>query len=461
MSAAGISHRHHPGLGYGGAAGANRRGSSQQLPTTVLLSNVPPFLHSTRAIRDWIAPIGSARNVKLIPPPKKDSSYDDDDDDEEEQKIDKKIRKETSSSPEDEPPETPTITGLVALSHPDAALRLISAFKHFKVLLDQHQQNRKEDEGTKKENNGGGDDERASSSFKSFQAYVVPVNPDVPLPPPMLDKASTEVLGKKLLASFAEWRDGVKDFTKLASSGGGGGTSSRSSQLSSSADATTAVSSAATGSEDEEDEDEVDPLTTTQVLEAVTKFRKKLERMQGSKASRRKELVASKIEQMLPIVRQRMRQEREAAASGLPPVYLPPPPPPPPGYGLAAPPPPPPPGARGVSNLPAWMTKQQQQGGGDDMGEPSAKRTKLDPAELGVFPIVPASSHDALRQYIKDLIRQHLGEGEATLTDFVYKHVLTEKASASLLPELNEVLDEDAPKFILQLWEKVQELARQ
>lgn len=364
------------------------------LPTSVLLTNVPPFLHHTRAVRDWIVSCANARNVIFVPPVPRD---------------------------DDEEKLTQTITALVTLSHADGALRLISAFKYFKSKC----------------NDG---------DYASFQAHTVPTNPDVPLPPVSMDSALVQTLGEKLLTSFEAWKNGSKQVT----------------------DAALAVveeqdASQTTANNNNADDEEVDPLKTQQVLEAVRGFRLNLEKMQGSKATRRKELVKRKVEQAMPIVRQRMKQQH----------VPPPPPPPPPPAGLPPPlpsglPPPfpnglPPPlpsglpplpqpptgttaGPRGVSNLPAWMSKQQ----------PPDSEAQY----RGPFPAIPSPKQDRLREFIGRQIEKYLGEREETLVEFVFKHVMEGKTGEGLLPELRDVLEEDSEGFLAALWEEVKELSQ-
>jgi len=137
----------------------------------------------------------------------------------------------------------------------------------------------------------------------------------------------------------------------------------------------------------------------------------------------------------------------------MPTGHLPPPPPPPHMVGNLPPPPtgnlPPPPGAgppgpRGVSNLPAWMTKQQQP---PPPEEPATKRLKVEATTTPVD----------LKVWITQQIQLLLGEPEASLVTFIHNHVTSQppKPIADLLPELQEVLDEDASAFLEKLQHQV------
>lgn len=130
-------------------------------------------------------------------------------------------------------------------------------------------------------------------------------------------------------------------------------------------------------------DDEVDPLNAPEVLEAVKQFKKKLEITQGGFRRKRKEYVAKRLKEEVKKAKERLIQQRKAKImmeqqqqQQLPPPPLPPmglPPPPIPLGGM--PPPPQEPivkvsaqdtGRRGVSNLPAWMTKNKNNDNDDD-----------------------------------------------------------------------------------------------
>jgi hypothetical protein len=116
-------------------------------------------------------------------------------------------------------------------------------------------------------------------------------------------------------------------------------------------------------------------------------------------------------------------------------------------------------GKRGRSNLPAWMTQQQQEEDGGDTGEPTAKRSR--PSYPTNFPATLApSTHAALRDFLRNQVIESLGEEEATLIDFLYKHILQGKATSELLQELQVVLEEESESFLEAVWAKVDELAK-
>ena len=442
---------------------------------TVLLTHVPESLHNRQTLREWLVACGNSRNIQFVPsPPQVDNDEAKEDDDKKGDQV---------------------ITALLTMSHADAALKVVSAFRHFKAGLLA--------EKTSEEANN-------NSKLELFQAHLVPTHPEVPLPPAVMDPTTVQVLGDKLLAAFP--RGGVRSSPADNKDDKRPVTATTTIAPRTTTTRTSSTTKLGGGSDDEEEEDEdyEDPLQSPAVLQAVRDFRRQLERQQGSKATRRQELVRSKIAQLKPIIRERMLQEKqqqELASVPPPNANLPPPPPsgslpPPPGTGNLPPPPPggslplpppgnlppppplapnlpppptsslPPPGAnvspaapRGVSNLPAWMTQQQQQQQQQQAAAttdepPPAKRLK--PAEnWQTTPLtVDAAQRPALQAFVAAQIRQLLGEEEASLIEFLVEKVVVHQATpADLLPELQDVLEDDAPKFVQALWEKTQELA--
>ena len=75
-----------------------------------------------------------------------------------------------------------------------------------------------------------------------------------------------------------------------------------------------------------------------------------------------------------------------------------------------------------------------------------------------VFPTLLEDKLTELRSYISSSIQQLLGEEEVTLIDFIQNHVTSQQSIASLLPELEQVLEEDARTFVQSLWEKIYQL---
>jgi len=343
-----------------------------------LLTNLPECLHSTKALRDWMQSCGSARSVHMVPRPTSDQK----------------------------PEEESKRTALVTLSHADAALRFMTAFRHFQKV-----------------------------SNTNIQAYFVPINPEVPLPPAVMDASSVTTLGEKLQATLETLQ--TTDISQY----------SESQQTDDNSKQEKVTLEDAGGTYDEEQED---PLQQPHVLAAVRAFRQRLEQQQGSKAVRRKELVQSKLQALLPVMRERIQDEKNNPPLGV----LPPLPPgnnnlPPPPGNLLPPPPPPPPGELPPFPPPPPQANQPPE-------EPPAKRVKLDTSQA--FPTLPATKRDELRQFISQSIQHYVGEPEQTLIDFCLQHVLDQKSGQELLPELEEVLEEDANSFLQGLWDKVQEL---
>jgi hypothetical protein len=124
-------------------------------------------------------------------------------------------------------------------------------------------------------------------------------------------------------------------------------------------------------------------------------------------------------------------------------------------------------GRRGVSNLPAWMTKdnpeavEQAQNQADIAPPPSQpegpprKRPKMDLTVTSDENFSAPQDSVELRSFIALQIQELLGEEETTLIDFCFKHVMEGKSYASLKEELQVVLEEDAPVFVESLKNKV------
>jgi hypothetical protein len=375
-------------------------------------------------------------------------------------------------------PEEVMRTALLTMSHADGALKVVTAFRQFQTEF----LAKLTDDDTQKE------------MIQKFQVHLVPTHPDIPVPPAMMDPTTVQVLGDRLVSSFPDPHRPTPVVAPVT--------------------VKEPVIRGPDSDEEQDDEEEEDPLTAPAVLAAVREFRRKLARQQGGKATRRQELVKSKMEYWKPIVRQRMlaggMPPPGAPPSQLPPPPLPgappppsqlPPPPlpgapmagqlappplpgappshsqlppptlpgaPPPPLGNRLPPPPlpgnlPPPGQlppqiaapRGVSNLPAWMTQQQQPP--SEGSEPPTKRTKTDDWQSQPLSI-PAEAQTPFRDFVATQIQQLLGEAEISLVDFVCQQVQEHKTVTQLLPELQDVLEEDAFGFCERLYEKVQEL---
>jgi hypothetical protein len=436
-----------------------------QLPNTVLLTHLPSFLHSVRAVREWMGPCGSARTVLFLPlsvDPMEDIV------------MDKEVSEETESSKK-----TKTITALVTLSHADAAAKLMAAFRHFQQKLSAAStEAATEAEATTEQAD-------APQSMSDIQAYLVPNHPDIPLKPVTMDPETALILGDRLFSSWQSLSQGnSSNKTVNAAVATDHATTT---VTTSSTTATSAMDGVvvdknnddAQANQNYDDDDDGDPLEAPAVLAAVRDFRRRLEQQQGSKSTRRKELVALKLQEMLPVVRQRVQEEAtrppQAMSVGIPP----PPPAAAAGGGGGALPPPPvplpvPPSAaenapRGVSNLPAWMTKQEPEiATTETETEPPLKRPRLGfevPSLEGntdqKFPAMDPNNYLLVKQAIEKQCLESLGDpvASSTLVDFIYNKVVAESLVSPVLQEVQEVLEDEAAQFVQTLWEKVHELA--
>jgi PWI domain len=309
------------------------------------------------------------------------------------------------------------ITALASMSNPDVALRVFTAFRYMSTTY-------KNDE------------------WRGFSVHFVPTHPDIPMPPAFMDPESVQIAGESLYKAFQRYKDGNVDELNVVNS------------ETTSTDRNETLDPPAKA----DDQEGLDPLESPVVLEAVRKFREHLTVLQGSKATKRQKLVADAIAKELPLLRQRIAEERAAAVVSQAPAMLVPPPPPP-AVGIPVPPmvfnaP------RGVSNQPAWMTTKEA-GHAQPAGvEPPAKKVKMDLSNpLLLFPPIAPQQASPLRQFISDRIKHFLGEEEVSLIDFVYNHVVQgNKTVAALLPELTDVLDEDATPFLQSIYDYCHQL---
>jgi hypothetical protein len=431
--------------------GAPPQQSQPPPPNTVLLTHLPSFLHSVRAIREWIGPCGNSRTVLFVPPVQDPGNTDMD--------ILAELTGDTGTS-------STNITALVTLSHADAAAKLIAAFRHFQQQLS----------ATSTEEAGAFTEEAGASTATIMEAYLVPNHPDIPLKPVHMDPEVAQVLGDKLMASYLNISLGK---SSAATNTNAMDTTTTSTTAPTPMDITKPKGPEQRNDNDDDqqddDDDQQDPLTTPVVLSAVRDFRRRLEQQQGSKSTRRKELVALQLQEMMPLMKQRIVEEasRPAAAAAPPP---PPPPaggPPPMPTGNLPPPPPQPSAAessqRGVSNLPAWMTKQgapdaTAEATTEATQEPPAKKPRLEVPSLEgnteqKFPAMDVAHHEAVKEAIAAQCVQSLGEPVPTLVDFIYKHVTEQSLVSVVLLEVQEVLEDEAAQFVQTLWEKVHALA--
>ena len=292
------------------------RGGRSPFTNTLLITNMPTFFVGYQQVRDWLYPCGTAKTCLFYPRPPKRKKDDEND-------VEITPPKET---------ETKKKTVLVNMLNPDQALKVVASFSEFAGQLDER--------------------------YQDMRCYMVPSSPDIPLPPPLLDETSKSVLGKKLWNNFvsletAHSEQGDNDDTASPAKSAPTSTPSDNTAEDSKLDADK-VAAAAGGAYDADE----DPLNAPQVLEAVKEFRRKLDKTQGSQKTQRMELVAKKLQSMRPKIRAQVQAEKERrkASAAAPPVMGLPPPPPPPAAAASADS-----GKRGRSNLPAWMTQQQQQ----------------------------------------------------------------------------------------------------
>jgi hypothetical protein len=374
---------------------------------TVLLTKVPPFLHTFRAARDWLFPCGGVRSVTFYPRRQEDDDGD----------------------PIDLPSDA-RISLLVTFSHPDGACKLVGAFKHFASRLDDR--------------------------YNGLQAFMVPANKDVPLPPPLLDEDSQQHLGEKLWQNFVGAESPDLHGGEATKEGGHVPLDSEK------------VAAAAGGNNYDADED---PLNAPAVLDAVKEFRRKLTKTQSFQKKKRMELVTRKVAEMRPRIKELVEEEKKRG---------PPLPPPPPMGGLL---PPPPPvmagmvpatatdgvgapgdsGKRGRSNLPAWMTTTTNTTTGnndeeEDGAEPSSKRVKTMEDVPTHFPPLPETTHAPFKDFLANQVQEALGEKEDELITFLHSHVLAGGSSAEMLEELKMVLEDEAGPFLEAVWNRVNEL---
>jgi len=267
------------------------------------------------------------------------------------------------------------------------------------------------------------------------------------------------------------------------------------------------VAAAAGGVYDEEN----DPLNAPEVIRAVLAFKRTLEDRDAKSKKRRVDIINSKLEAKVKEMIEQGRKERDEMRNGeekktaegsageaqVPSDAA--------GVGDT--------GRRGVSNLPAWMTKGDgataatqndataaaAQPADDEARkrkfvpseanrEINARKQKLDTGEKtmsqiraeneaadkaaafvpattkeGILaptsnfpPLIPAAS-SGMKEYVTSQIVELLGEEEATLI----AHIMTELEKGckvqSMMEEMKEVLDEDSEAFVVGLYRKMLE----
>eukprot|EP00523_Entomoneis_sp_CCMP467_P006631 CAMPEP_0168732876 /NCGR_PEP_ID=MMETSP0724-20121128/7992_1 /TAXON_ID=265536 /ORGANISM="Amphiprora sp., Strain CCMP467" /LENGTH=522 /DNA_ID=CAMNT_0008779899 /DNA_START=96 /DNA_END=1664 /DNA_ORIENTATION=- len=468
-----------------------------QRSKTVLVTHLPPLLQDKNRLRSWLIEVTGIRHILLCPnvnnKPQQQSLDNNKTNNNTVKTTDifsllnkPTIKKEDGGGDPAEQPsdekndnddDTPIVHALITCGHADGAMKLVSVLRAY----------------WNSETNSSSNGNRNTKC----QAHWVPVQPNLPLPPPTSFADYSETLIENLVAALRQSHENLQNNHATVRS-------TTTTTNNTNGDNTTIVTAPNSNSNtnvmssDEPGVDEVeDPMEIPAILELVQQFRTSLEQQQGNKAVRRKELVLQKVKAALERVRQQPPPApgmTSASGPGGPPppppmgtlpppmpAHLPPPPlpsgnlPPPPPLPGNLPPPPaahnlpqPPPsssgppavaaaakGPRGVSNLPAWMTKQQQQQSPSTPAaaaaaaateEPDAKRVKVEP-QL------------SLQDWIAAEIEKLMGEPEASLANFVHGKAVALQASnnlRSLLPELQEVLDEDAPGFLERLQKRME-----
>uniref|UniRef100_A0A7S4MAX6 PWI domain-containing protein n=1 Tax=Odontella aurita TaxID=265563 RepID=A0A7S4MAX6_9STRA len=199
---------------------------------------------------------------------------------------------------------------------------------------------------------------------------------------------------------------------------------------------TSKVAAAAGGGEYNEEED---PLNAPEVLEAVARFKKRLDARDANARRRRAEHVDGRLREevrkakarLMEERRRREEEERRRREGGPPPLPgAPVAPPLPPG---AAPPPPPPAapdtkdtGRRGVSNLPAWMTQSKESAAPAASGKPpSAPVTAEEDASSRKRKFVPSEANRDINAR-----KQRLDTGEMSLADIRAANMAADRAKA-------------------------------
>ena len=220
-------------------------------------------------------------------------------------------------------------------------------------------------------------------------------------------------------------------------------------------------------------DEEADPLNAPQVLEAVAKFKQKLEERDSVLKQQRMKIVSEKMISALLRARKNC-EERKKDPPPLPPP-LPPNPPPlpplPPQQDMES-------GKRLVSNLPAWMTqgssshntqldnKRPLELPDPSLAPPTKRKARIDISQLQSTKSASKklqsnpSLQSKLKKWISDKIVEYLGEEEETLIQFILTQTLSETVSQKdMMEEMQQVLDEDADDFVKDLYQKVMELA--
>lgn len=415
-------------------------GPPPPLSKTVLLQNLPDFLCDKGRLHTWLGAVTGVRQIHII------------------KKHDDKPK-----------------SSLVTTIHPDGAVKLVVSIRYVRQQLLND-----DDNNNNNNNNSGGEsgseDTKQDAAKKILAGHWVPTQPHVPLPPPALDPVLAETLGKRMWSTYQRLSSGQALDPQQQQDQQGSSNENE-------APTSSFTNANKNNNMDEGVDDTEDPLTTPAVLEAVRQFRASLEEKQGSKAVRRKELVKSSLDRILPRVREEMERAPPPASpqmmgggGGHPPPAAPgnlPPPPMP--TGLPPPPmptggpPPPPPGNLPPPPMPTGGPPPPLPAGGlppppshDEAPPAKRARTAASSIPLDVsqpFPAFAADQTAAVQAFIKERMQHYLGEADDALVQFTMDNI--QKPTVPMqdyMADLQEVLEEDATRLMQELLDHVQSL---
>lgn len=359
---------------------------------------------------------------------------------------------------------------------------------------------------------------RQLSNTKSYHLYNYnipdPIPPDmkIPIPPPECADASIPHRLLEVLTTLRlryEETGGVTDSYGGHSAAATGDSENNTSLLNLDAGK---LAAAAGGTYDED----ADPMNAPEVVNAVLEFKRSLEERDVKSRKRRVDIITEAMGRKVRELVEKGRMEREMrkrmanAAGGAatdanggdsgaaaPPVAVD-------GKVEDS-------GKRGVSNLPAWMTKgadgatsapaeAQPPTDAAAAAEEDSKKRKFVPSEANrddinvrkqridmagasmseiraanqaadklttkeeilapstMFPPLSASATaEQIKSYVTTKIVDYLGEEESTLIGFIMKELGKGVKTTALLEEMKMVLDEDAEEFVLGLYKRLSE----
>jgi hypothetical protein len=267
------------------------------------------------------------------------------------------------------------------------------------------------------------------------------------------------------------------------------------------------LAAAAGGTYDED----ADPMNAPEVVNAVLEFKRGLEERDVKSRKRRVDIITEAMEKKVKELVEKGRMEREmkrrmkngeVVGDGANVVSVA-------AEGVVEDT-----GKRGVSNLPAWMTKGDGAAAAASTSttdaqppteEDESKKRKFVPSEANrddinvrkqridmagasvseiraanqaadqssffttkedilapntMFPplnLSPTTSSDQIKPFVTSKIVEYLGEEESTLIGFIMKELSKGVKTTALLEEMKMVLDEDAEEFVLGLYKRLTE----